>query len=103
LAPDVSARPAPWGDGTASREFRIAGIYEPTPDPQRLGQVPREVRMHLPDLLQLTRPQDALAGAEPVEGVNIPLKKPADARAFSKSVQAPLPGVLAVPASESLP
>jgi len=103
LQPGTIVRIGTSVNGSDAREFRIAGIYEPTPDPQRLGQVPREVRMHLPDLLQLTRPQDALAGAEPVEGINVRLKNPADARAFSKSVQAALPGVLAVPASESLP
>src|SRR4029078_2038960 len=103
LAPDVSARPAPWGDGTASREFRIAGIYEPTPDPQRLGQVPRELRMHLPDLLQVTHPHGTLTGAEACKGINVRLKNPADARAFSKAVQAAMPGVLAVPATESMP
>jgi putative ABC transport system permease protein len=90
-------------DGSDSREFRIAGIYEPTPDPQRLGQVPRELRMHLPDLLQVTHPHDTLTGAEAVEGINVRLKNPADARAFSKAVQAAMPGVLAVPATESMP
>ena len=49
-------------DGGDAREFRVAGIYEPTPDPERLGQVPREVRMHLPDLLDLDRRPDVLAG-----------------------------------------
>jgi len=29
--------------GTKSRPFRVVGIYEPTPDPMRLGTVPREV------------------------------------------------------------
>src|SRR3954468_4051936 len=43
-------------DGHNGRTFRITGIYEPTPDPQRLGQLPRRVRLHLPDLLDLTRP-----------------------------------------------
>jgi ABC-type lipoprotein release transport system permease subunit len=90
-------------DGADAREYRIAGIYEPTPDPERLGQVPREVRMHLPDLLAVTRPQDVLAGAEPVEGINVRLTNPADARAFSRAVQAAMPGVIARPAGESTP
>ncbi len=41
--------------GGDARTFRVAGIYEPTPDPMRLGAVPREVRLHLTDLLALTR------------------------------------------------
>src|SRR5262245_7357015 len=37
-----------------ARSFRIAGIYEPTPDPLRFAQQRHEVRLHLPDLLALT-------------------------------------------------
>lgn len=103
LQPGMIVRLGTAVDGSDAREFRIAGIYEPTPDPQRLGQVPREVRMHLPDLLRFTHPEDTLTGAEAVEGINVRLKNPADARAFSKAVQAAMPGVLAVPASESMP
>src|SRR5690242_4802794 len=33
--------------GGGARTFRVAGIYEPTPDPMRLGAVPRTVRLHL--------------------------------------------------------
>ena len=103
LQPGMVVRLGTSVDGSDAREFRIAGIYEPTPDPQRLGQVPRELRMHLPDLLQFTHPQDTLTGAEAVEGINVRLTNPADARAFSKAVQAAMPGVLAVPATESMP
>jgi len=98
-----TVRLATSADGADAREFHVAGIYEPTPDPERLGQVPREIRMHLPDLLQATRPPDVLAGAEPVEGINIRLTDPADARAFSRAVQGALPGIIARPASESTP
>jgi ABC-type lipoprotein release transport system permease subunit len=96
-------RLSPAADGTASRAFRVAGVYEPTPDPQRLGQVPREVRLHLPDLLDLQRPADVIAGTEPIEGINVTLADPADARAFSRAVQGAMPGLLARPASESSP
>jgi ABC-type lipoprotein release transport system permease subunit len=98
-----TVRLATSAEGADAREFRIAGIYEPTPDPERLGQVPREIRMHLPDLLDVVRPQNVLAGAEPLEGINIRLTDPADARAFSRAVQGAMPGVLARPASESTP
>ena len=40
--------------GTGAREFRIAGIYEPTADPMRFAQRRHEARLHLPDLLDLT-------------------------------------------------
>jgi ABC-type lipoprotein release transport system permease subunit len=81
--------------GSGVREFRIAGVYEPTPDPQRLGIPPREVRLHLPDLLEMTRPADVPAGAEFVEGINVRLQDPADARQFAREVMGAMPGVLA--------
>ena len=87
--------------GTTSREFRIAGIYEPTPNPSRLGAVPREVRMHLPDLLNLIRPPSQLPGTEYVSTINVALADPTDAAAFSRDVNARMPGVVARPSSEA--
>jgi putative ABC transport system permease protein len=87
--------------GTHTREFRIAGIYEPTPDPSRLGQVPRSVRLHLPDLLEMTRPPDVPAGAEYVSSVNVALADPKDADQFAQDVNARLPGVIALPSGEA--
>jgi putative ABC transport system permease protein len=87
--------------GSRAREFRIAGIYEPTPDPSRLGQVPRAVRMHLPNLLEMTRPTDVPAGAEYVAFVNVALVDPGDAQQFARDVNARLPGVLALPSGEA--
>jgi ABC-type lipoprotein release transport system permease subunit len=103
LAIGATVRLSPSADGSRAREFRVAGIYEPTPDPQRLGQVPREVRMHLPDLLDLDRKPDVLAGTEPVEGINITLNNPADARGFARAAQAAMPGLVVRPVSESTP
>jgi putative ABC transport system permease protein len=87
--------------GTGAREFRVAGIYEPTPDPSRLGAMPREVRLHLPDLLDLTRSPGTPAGTEYIAGINVALTDPADARAFSRDVNARMPGVVARPSSEA--
>ena len=87
--------------GTGSREFRIGGIYEPTPDPSRLGQVPRAVRLHLPDLLDMTRPVGIPAGAEYISSVNVALVNPDDAQQFAKDVDARLPGVVALPSGEA--
>ena len=83
--------------GTSARSFRIAGIYEPTPDPARLGAVPREVRLHLPDLLELTRDPATPAGTEYVDSINVALRDPADAAAFARDVNARMPGVFARP------
>jgi putative ABC transport system permease protein len=85
-------------DGAGAHRFVVQGIFEPTPDPLRLGAVPRRVRLHLPDLLELTRPPDTPAGGERVEGINVGLADPSDARAFSRDVSSRMPGLFAQPA-----
>ena len=86
-------------DGSNVQQFRIAGIYEPTPDPARLGAVIREVQLHLPDLLGLTREPSAPSGSEYVQTINVALVDPNDADAFSRDVRARMPGIDAQPAS----
>jgi putative ABC transport system permease protein len=87
--------------GKGARQYRVAGIYEPTPDPARLGSVPREVRLHLPDLLDLMRPPGMPAGTEYVAAINVALVDPLDATAFSRDVNARMPGVVARPSTEA--
>ena len=105
-------RLASRSDAVGAREFRIVGIYEPTPDPARLGRVPREVRLHLPDLFELMREQGPAeaglyagpgtpAGAESVDGINLALTGPEDADAFVRDVNARMPGVRAVRADQA--
>src|SRR5688572_23660658 len=81
--------------GTDARAFRVAGIYEPTPDPMRLGAVPREVRLHLTDLLALEHGTATPAGTEHVESINVALQNPDEAQAFAADVNARIPGVFA--------
>src|SRR5215208_178590 len=53
--------------GARQRQFRVAGSYEPVPDPMRLGAVRHELRMHLPELITLAAdPSDPMA-AESVD------------------------------------
>jgi putative ABC transport system permease protein len=85
-------------DGANVQPFRIAGVYETTPDPARLGAVIREVQLHLPDLLNLTREPSTPSGGEYVQTINVALVDPNDARAFSRDVRARMPGVEAQPA-----
>jgi ABC-type lipoprotein release transport system permease subunit len=87
--------------GTQARDFTIVGIYEPTPNPARLGTPDLEVRFHLPDLLDFTRAPATLPGAEPIAGINVALTDPTDARAFARDVNARLPAIDARPASEA--
>jgi putative ABC transport system permease protein len=88
-------------DGSRAKDFRVAAIYEPTPDPSRLGNAIHAVRLHLPDLLALTSPPDAPKGAESVDAINIRLAPGTDARAFSRDVNARLPGLSARPTTDA--
>ena len=97
LAVGDEVRLATNPEGTRAETFRIAGIYEPTPDPMRLGRVPLVVRMHLPDLLGLTRDPSVPAGAEFVDAINVALVDPADAEAFSRDFTGRTAGAVARP------
>jgi putative ABC transport system permease protein len=87
-------------DGTAARQFRIAGLYEPVADPMRLAAKRHEARLHLPDLLSLTAdPSDPLS-TESVTAINVALKDSRDADSFASDVRAriPIPQLTARPA-----
>ena len=87
--------------GGGTRRFRVAGTYEPTPDPMRLGVASRGIRMHLTDLLALTRDADTPAGTEHVEGINVALQDPEDTRAFVNDVNARVIGAAALLPSQA--
>ena len=88
-------------DGSDPRTFRVEGIFEPTPDPMRLGAAPLKVRLHLPDLLELTREPGEPAGGEHIDGINVQLVDGADPARFARSVAARMPGLSASVASEA--
>ncbi|HET7221559.1 MAG TPA: FtsX-like permease family protein [Vicinamibacterales bacterium] len=83
--------------GKGARPFRIAGVYEPMPDPMRFAQRRLEARLHLPDLLALTTDPSDPAVGESVTSINVALRNPADAGAFSRDVVARLPTLAARP------
>ena len=95
LSAGDTVRLAADAKGTNAREFVVAGIYEPTPDPARLGSVPREIRLHLPDLLAF---KFEPSGAEHVDTINVALVDPASAADFAREVNTRTPGVIARPA-----
>jgi putative ABC transport system permease protein len=80
--------------GLRPREFRIAGIYEPVPDPARLGAVALEARLHLPDLLALTADPSDPAASESVRSINVKLAAPGDAATFARDLAARAPGIV---------
>ena len=57
--------------GANPRQFRIVGQYEPVPDPMRLGAVRHEVRMHLPNLLDLAADRTDPLDLDSVDTINI--------------------------------
>lgn len=89
----VKLATSPSGEGAAS--FRVAGVYEPTPDPMRFSQPSLEARLHLPDLLSLTAPASARDSLTTVSAINVSLVDPSTADAFAREVSARLPGTLA--------
>jgi putative ABC transport system permease protein len=90
LSPDRLAR---------ARPFRIAGVYEPTPDPLRFAQQRLEVRLHLPDLLGLTADPSDPSSSESVTAINVALDTPSDAAAFARDAMSRLPTIVARPTS----
>lgn len=71
--------------GKGATRFRVAGVYEPVPDPMRFAQQRLEARVHLPDL------QTGSA----ITNINVQLADPSVAPAFAASVGRRLPGLTA--------
>lgn len=88
-------------NGDRARQFRIAGIYEPTPDPMRFTSRRIEARMHLPDLLAMTaRPEDP-ASSEAVQAMNVKLVNASEADAFANALAARVPGTFSRPTARA--
>jgi putative ABC transport system permease protein len=83
--------------GAGAKRFRIAGLYEPMPDPMRFAQRRNEARLHLPDLLALTADPSDPSSSESVTSINVALRDPSQADAFSRDVAARQPGLTARP------
>jgi putative ABC transport system permease protein len=100
LAEQAAVRPgdtvtiAAGADGAGARQFRVAGIYEPTPDPVRFTSRRIEARLHLPDLLAITATPGDPSSTESVRAINVKLADPAQADAFATAVTARFPGVI---------
>ncbi len=80
--------------GSNPQSYRIAGQYEPTPDPMRLGAARLELRMHLPDMVALTAASDPL-DAESVDAINVVLDAGGEARATARRLMTAVPGTVA--------
>jgi putative ABC transport system permease protein len=83
--------------GAHPHQFRIVGEYEPVPDPMRLGAVRHEVRLHLPDLIEMTSSAGDPLTKESVDAINAALADPVDASAFARDVSTWIPGLVVRP------
>src|SRR5581483_2691968 len=54
-----------------SRRFRVAGVYEPVPDPMKFNTARYEARLHLPDLIALTADLSNPQAADTVTAINL--------------------------------
>lgn len=83
--------------GSRRSQFRVAGVYEPTPDPMRFTTPRIEARMHLPDLMGMIEDPSNPESAEALTAINVRLVNPDDARAFGAEVAALVPGATIQP------
>lgn len=88
-------------DGTRARTFRVAGIYEPTPDPMRFTAERIEGRLHLPDLIALTADPLDPASTESVNTINVALAPGINTRRFIADLASQVPGVTGWPTARS--
>ena len=87
--------------GGRARQFRVVGIYEPTPDPMRFTSRRIEARIHLPDLLAMTANPDDPGSAEAVRAINVKLANSADADGFATALAARVPGTFSRPTARA--
>src|SRR4029453_3278532 len=80
--------------GTRATRFRVAGIYEPTPDPKKFPAKRFEARLHLPDLITLTADRDDPLSTESVSAINLALANPADAARVLRVLETRAPGLI---------
>jgi putative ABC transport system permease protein len=80
--------------GDRATRFRVAGIYEPTPDPKKFPAKRLEARFHLPDLIALTGDRDDPLSTESVSAINLALADPADAARVMRLLETRAPGLI---------
>jgi ABC-type lipoprotein release transport system permease subunit len=82
--------------GTRTRQFRVSGVYEPTPDPMKFNVERIEARLHLDDLLALTADPVDPSSADAVSAINVGLPNPDDpsaGRTFTRALSSHTPFV----------
>jgi len=88
---------SPRRDGGDARRFRIAGVHEPVPDPMRFAARRLEVRLHLPDLLEMTADSADPLSPETVTAINVRLREPEREDAFTAALDTRSYGLAVLP------
>jgi putative ABC transport system permease protein len=78
--------------GANPRQFQVVGQYEPTPDPMRLGASRLEVRLHLPDLIDMTANPSNPLDRETVDVVNVAVAADDRPQAVARRLARAIPG-----------
>jgi ABC-type lipoprotein release transport system permease subunit len=81
-------------NGDRLTRFRVAGVFEPTPDPKKFPAKRLEARFHLPDLITLTADRDDPLSTESVSAINLALADPADAARVMRVLETRAPGLI---------
>jgi putative ABC transport system permease protein len=84
-------------NGARATTFRVAGVYEPTPDPMRFTAERLEARLHLPALIAMTADPDDPGAAEAVSAINVKLLDPEDVGDVRDDIRGRVPGIVAYP------
>ncbi len=87
--------------GTRARPFRVAGVYEPTPDPMKFNVERLETRLHLDDLIRLASDPADPDAANAVSAINVQLSGPSSGTAFARALASRTPFLLTVPTRDS--
>jgi putative ABC transport system permease protein len=83
--------------GTRAVTLRVAGIYEPTPDPFRFTAKRLEAHVHLPDLIDLVADPADPAAREAVDAINLKLVDPHDGAKFTADLSMRAPATTITP------
>ncbi|HEY7172411.1 MAG TPA: ABC transporter permease [Vicinamibacterales bacterium] len=84
-----------------SRRFRVAGVYEPVPDPMKFNTERYEARLHLPDLIALTTDPTNPQAADIVTAINLKLRDGAAVDEVIRAVVRQNPTLIARPTARA--
>src|SRR5687768_775797 len=85
---------------SSTHAFRVAGIYEPTPDPTRINAAKYEARFHLLDLLAPAGNPDDPMTTDNVDAISTAVRPGVDPTAYARTLAGRVPGISAHPVAD---